>query len=171
MEEGMLTKIRARIISDRSLADLSLKMGLDEFVRVSKSEIAVGGQKRPALLSDTFEAILGAMFLDKGAEYVQDWMTEIIETHMTNYLQVDFIVDHKTFLQEIVQRTGDPLPNYECLEMKGPEHKKTFFYEVTVSIEGKSFSAIGEGQNKKTAQQVAAKVCVQILRENNIISN
>ena len=171
MEEGMLTKIRARIISDRSLAELSLKLGLDQFVRISKSELANGGQQRPALLSDTFEAILGAMFLDKGSDYVQEWLSNVIETHMSNYLEVDYIVDYKTFLQEIVQRFGEVLPEYECINMAGPEHRKLFYYKVNVRIKGQLFSADGEGQNKKSAQQMAAQICVQLLRDKKIISN
>ena len=171
MEEGMLTKIRARIISDRSLAELSLKLGLDQFVLISKSELANGGQKRPALLSDTFEAILGAMYLDKGPEYVQEWLSGVIEAHMSHYLKVDFIVDYKTFLQEIVQRFGEALPKYECVNMAGPEHSKLFYYEVNVLIKGQLFTANGQGQNKKTAQQMAARLCVELLRDKKIIIN
>ena len=64
---------------------------------VSDSEKAFNGQQRPALLADTFEAILGAMFLDKGSEYTQDWINRIIEQYMTEYLDINFIVDYKTF--------------------------------------------------------------------------
>jgi len=169
MEEGMLTKIRARIISDRSLAELSLTLGLDKYVMVSKSEQANNGQQRPALLADTFEAILGAMFLDKGAEYVQEWMSDIIETHLSHYLEVDFIVDYKTFLQEVVQRFSEPLPIYECIDMAGPEHKKLFYYKVQISLKGIVYTANGEGENKKYAQQLAARRCVEQLRLENVI--
>ena len=99
MEEGMLTKIRSRIISDRSLAKLGIQLNLHQYVLVSDSEKAFNGQQRPALLADTFEAILGAMFLDKGSEYTQDWINRIIEQYMTEYLDINFIVDYKTFLQ------------------------------------------------------------------------
>ena len=169
MEEGMLTKIRARIISDRSLAQLGRDLKLDEYVLVSDSEKAFNGQQRPALLSDTFEAILGAIFLDKGAEYTQEWFSDIIETHMSAFLDVDFIVDYKTFLQEVVQKQGGQLPKYDCYKMTGPEHKKIFHYKVSVIFNGASFSSYGEGENKKLAQQVAAKACVEALREKKLI--
>lgn len=169
MEEGMLTKIRARIISDRSLAKLGLQLKLDQFVLVSDSEKAFGGQQRPALLSDTFEAILGAVYLDKGVEYTQDWFSDIIEEYMSDYLDVDFIVDYKTFLQEIVQKYGSHLPAYDCYKMTGPEHKKMFHYKVVISLKGQTFEAIGEGENKKLAQQVAAKACVEQLRQQQLI--
>ena len=104
MEEGKLTKIRARIISDKSLASLGLDMELDKFVLVSDSEKAFNGQQRPALLSDTFEAILGAMYLDKGVDYTMEWFNSIIETHLSDYLDLDYIVDYKTYLQEQVQK-------------------------------------------------------------------
>jgi ribonuclease-3 len=145
MEEGMLTKIRSRIISDRSLARLGLALGLDHHVLVSDSERAVNGQQRPALLADTFEAILGAMFLDKGIEYTQDWINNVIETHMAPYLDINFIVDYKTHLQELV-------------------HKKVFHFKVTVRVNNEDIEAFGEGENKKLAQQVAAKACVHIIK-------
>ena len=106
LQTGMLTKIRARLISDRSLANLALMMGLDNYVLISDSEKAMDGQKRPALLSDTFEAILGALYLDRGAEIAQEWMNDIIETHLSDFLDVDHIVDYKTHLQEVVPRYG-----------------------------------------------------------------
>ena len=171
MEEGMLTKIRARIIADRSLAKLSLTMGLDKFVYISDSEKASGGQQRPALLSDTFEAILGALFLDKGAEFVQEWFSDLIEQYMTDYLEVDFIVDHKTFLQEIVQKFGEPLPQYHCVKTTGPEHRKIFHYQVLVQLKGTEVVSVGEGENKKIAQQMAARLCVQSLREQQLIDH
>ncbi|MGA0241511.1 MAG: ribonuclease III [Candidatus Marinamargulisbacteria bacterium] len=171
MEEGMLTKIRARIISDQSLAKVSLAMGLDQYVQISDSEKAVSGQLRPALLSDTFEAILAAIFLDLGIEYVQDWFNHVVETHMAEYLDEDFIVDYKTFLQERIQKYGDALPLYNCLKMTGPEHKKVFHYEVTVSINGMPLSYMGTGSNKKMAQQSAAKRCVKALQEKQLIDN
>ena len=130
MEEGMLTKIRARIISDRSLAQLGRDLKL---------------------------------------EYTQEWFSDIIETHMAVFLDVDFIVDYKTFLQEVVQKHGSQLPKYDCYKMTGPEHKKIFHYKVSVTFNGASFSSYGEGENKKLAQQVAAKACVEVLREKKLI--
>lgn len=165
MEEGMLTKIRSRIISDRSLAQLSLLLQLDHHVLVSESERAVNGQQRPALLADTFEAVLGAMFLDKGIEYTQDWMDGVIEQHMATYLDVNFIVDYKTHLQELVQKNGARLPVYECVKMSGPEHKKTFHFKVSVKVNNEEIEAFGQGENKKFAQQVAAKACVELIKQ------
>ena len=169
MEEGKLTKIRARIISDKSLAQLALTLNLDKFVLISHSERASNGHSRPSLLSDTFEAILGAMYLDQGVDVTLDWFSNLIDTYMQDYLDIDHIVDYKTFLQEKVQKIGDHLPKYECYKMTGPEHKKNFHYKVFVTIDGKAFEAIGSGQNKKTAQQVAAKACVELLQNQSLI--
>ena len=169
MEEGKLTKIRARIISDKSLSQLGLELNLDQYVMVSRSEQAVGGNTRPALLSDTFEAILGAMYLDRGVDYTMDWFGNLIDSHMSDYLDIDHIVDYKTFLQEQVQKFGEHLPNYECYKTTGPEHQKEFHFKVTVKIKGKSFEAFGKGKNKKSAQQEAAMACVVKLRHQQII--
>ena len=169
MEEGMLTKIRSRIISDRSLAKLGIQLNLHQYVLVSDSEKAFNGQQRPALLADTFEAILGAMFLDKGSEYTQDWINRIIEQYMTEYLDINFIVDYKTFLQEVIQKHGKGLPVYECFKMTGPEHKKIFHYKVTVIIGSDEFISYGQGDNKKIAQQDAAKSCVAELKKKQFV--
>lgn len=169
MEEGMLTKIRARLISDRSLASLALSMGLDNYVLISDSEKAMDGQKRPALLSDTFEAILGALYLDKGADIAQEWMNDIIETHLSDFLDVDHIVDYKTHLQELVQQFGEQLPKYTCIKTSGPEHRKQFHYSVNISINGTEISADGQGNNKKIAQQIAARACVEQLKASGLI--
>ena len=171
MEEGMLTKIRARLISDRSLANLALTMGLDHFVLISDSEKAMEGQKRPALLSDTFEAILGALYLDKGAEVAQEWMNDIIETHLSDFLDIDHIVDYKTYLQEVVQQFGEQLPKYDCVKTSGPEHRKQFHYSVTVTVNRISVTSHGHGNNKKLAQQVAARACVDELRAKGLIQS
>ncbi len=169
MEEGMLTKIRSRIISDRSLAKLALELNLDQFVRVSDSEKAFNGQQRPALLADTFEAILGAMFLDKGIEYTQEWFGDIVEQHMSAYLDIDYIVDYKTFLQEVLQKHGSSLPDYDCYKTTGPEHNKVFHFKVTVTLFDQEYVAFGEGENKKVSQQHAARACVQQLKDQNVI--
>jgi ribonuclease III len=169
MEEGKLTKIRARIISDRSLASVALVLNLDRFVFISDSEKAFDGHQRPSLLSDTFEAILGALYLDKGIDYTLDWMQHIIEDNMVEYLDLDVIVDYKTFLQEQVQKYGSKLPLYECVKMTGPEHKKVFHFSVSVKLNGQDIEAKGEGENKKIAQQAAAKACVDILTEKKLI--
>ncbi len=169
MEEGKLTKIRARIISDRSLAKLGLEMELDKFVRVSESEKAFNGQQRPALLADTFEAILGAMYLDKGVEYTMEWFNSVVETHLSEYLDLEFIVDFKTYLQEQVQKFGSDLPLYECYKMEGPEHKKKFFYKVIVVIKNQTIESYGEGFDKKSAQQQAAEQCVEKIKDLNLI--
>ena len=154
MEEGKLTKIRARIISDKSLAVLATKLKLYDFVLISDSEKSIGGERRAALLANTFEAILGAMYFDRGVDYTVEWFSRLIDKYMSDYLDIDHIVDYKTYLQEQVQRLSDCLPVYECLYTSGPEHKKVFYYQVQVEINQQHFSADGHGDSKKEAQQV-----------------
>ncbi len=169
MEEGVLTKIRSRIISDQTLAQLGFTMGLDHYVQVSDSERTMGGHQRPALLADTFEAIIGALFLDRGADYTQDWVSAIIQTHLADYLNLDHIVDYKTYLQETVQKLGAVLPQYQCTQVQGPEHQKIFTYTVQVSVSGHAIRAVGEGCSKKVAQQQAAEHCVKQMRAAGIV--
>ena len=169
MEEGVLTKIRSRIISDRALSELALKMGLDQYVLISDSERGMGGETRPSLLANTLEAIIGALYLDKGADITLEWFSELIETHFSAYLELDCIVDYKTYLQEIVQRLGQTLPKYDCIQTDGPEHQKTFKFLVTVQVKGHHIVYEGMGRNKKIAQQEAAKGCVMKIRALNLL--
>lgn len=166
LEEGKLTKIRARIISDRSLATIGKSLNVHQHVRVSDSERAVHGHKRDALLANVMEALLGAMCLDQSMEACFDWFKGIIETYMVHLLDINHIVDYKTYLQELVQSQGNPLPNYELKKTIGPEHDKQFSVEVSVIFNDQPFSAIGIGRTKKYAQQQAATHCVELIKNN-----
>ena len=110
-------------------------------------------------------------FLDRGPEVAQEWMNDIIETHLSDFLNVDHIVDYKTHLQEIVQQYGESLPKYQCIKTTGPEHRKQFHYSVDVTINGQSVLADGHGNNKKLAQQVAAKACVDQLKSVALLTS
>ena len=98
-----------------------------------------------------------------------DWFNAIIDKHMVEYLDIDCIVDYKTFLQEQVQKYGVDLPIYECYKMTGPEHKKLFHYKVNIQIKGLEFESFGKAYDKKSAQQIAAKECVQLLKKKKLI--
>ena len=169
MAEGMLTKIRARLISDKSLAKVGVALNLPDFVFISDSERAIDGQYRSALLANSLEAILGAMCFDKGVDYTSQWFAMIIDGHMADYLNIDNIVDYKTFLQEKVQKNSDSLPEYRCYKTSGPEHKKVFHYQVKVMINDEEIVSKGHGESKKDAQQMAAQACVERLQKKGLI--
>lgn len=156
--EGKLSKTRASMVCEPSLAICARKMGLGELIFFGKGEEAAGGREKDSILSDVVEAILGAVFLDGGTKpskaYVHKHILEVLDSD-------DLFVDYKTKLQEWLQKQGhnDP-PVYQVISESGPEHDKIF--EVRVSFADKVL-AVGKGRTKKAASQDAALHAVQSL--------
>jgi len=152
-EEGYLTALRANIVNTVSLAEIAKKLDLGSILFVSKGEEESGGRTNGSLLADTVEAIIGAIFIDRGIgdaeEFIKENLLIDVETRATQPLK-----DFKSRLQELVQSQSLPTPKYQVVEESGPDHDKKFVIEVTVS--GKSWGK-GEGKSKATAEQEAAK--------------
>ena len=152
-EEGYLTALRANIVNTVSLAEIAKKLDLGSILFVSKGEEESGGRTNGSLLADTVEAIIGAIFIDRGITDAEDFIKENllidVEARATQPLK-----DFKSRLQELVQSQSLPTPKYQVVEESGPDHDKKFVIEVTVS--GKSWGK-GEGKSKATAEQEAAK--------------
>lgn len=160
--EGELTAYRASLVKTTSLASIATKLKFGEKIRLSKGEEMSGGRQNPSLLADTFEAVIGAIYLDKGYPEVVSFLT----THL--FPDIDFIIENKLFkdfkssLQEQVQAKGSSSPEYEVLEETGPDHSKIF--TVGVRVNG-VIIASGQGHSKQEAQQVAAKYALEKLSQ------
>ena len=150
--EGKLTKLRAAIVCEESLAKFAKECRFDQSIRLGKGEEHSGGRNRPALLCDLFEAFLGALYLDQGFEAVETFLEKVV---FPKILAGAFSheMDHKTRLQEVLQRSGDVLIDYRLIKEKGPTHERQFWTQVYFNGE-----KIGEGQgkSKKLAEQAAA---------------
>lgn len=159
--EGGLTKKRAAMVCEPSLAYCARSMNLGKYIFFGKGEEGAGGRERDSILADVTEAILGAIYLDAGIEAAREYTN----THILNYLkEQQLFVDSKTFLQEMVQH----LPNsekleYVLIEESGPEHDKTFVMEARI---GNRVLSTGKGKTKKTAQQRAAYEAIKMLQNN-----
>ena len=152
-EEGYLTALRANIVNTVSLALLAKKINLGELIYLSKGEEESGGRANPSLLADTLEAIIGAIFTDRGVDAAQ----EFIEKNLINNIEERIkepLKDHKSRLQEMVQGKGLPAPKYQVISEVGPDHSKGFIVEVLVG--GVPWGR-GEGKSKSTVQQEAAR--------------
>lgn len=158
--EGELSKLRATIVREESLADFSRRCGFDRYVKLGKGEEKTGGRQRAAILADLFEAFLGALLLDKGIETVEAFLEEVViaQVEQGNYAQV---TDHKTALQEVLQVSGDVAISYQVVDETGPAHDKLFV--VAVSVDGQQL-AQGQGKSKKLAEQAAAKGALTALK-------
>lgn len=149
-EEGVLSKIKANLVSRKNLYFWAKQMNLGKFMLLGQGEIASGGRERASILSNAVEALLGAVYLDGGFVEVSK---VILAWFKTQKIEVD-LQDYKSVLQEYLQKSGKSVPDYEIVETIGPEHDKIF--TAVVYEQGKELGR-GKGHNKKSAHQDAAK--------------
>ncbi len=158
--EGELTNLRAHIVKTKSLAEASKKLNLGQYLLLSKGEMLSGGRENPQLLANTYEALLGAVFLDQGFESAKKLIEQTLLPLFEKELKLGPPKDAKSNLQEVVQQKFKQSPNYKILETMGPDHAKQF--SVAVYVEGKEFGR-GKGNSKQIAEEQAAKQALQRL--------
>ena len=158
--EGELTKIRSLIVCENSLYEIGKKLNLGYFIRISKGEELTGGRERVSIIADAVEALLAAIYLDKGLEFVKDYILghfkEIIDKAINN----DIVLDYKTKLQEEMQKAGEVTIVYELLKYEGPPHRRKFY--TSVIVEDKELGQ-GDGYSNKESEQNAAKEALKSL--------
>lgn len=152
--EGILTSFRSALVKRQMLARVAKQLGLGLQLKMSRGEEQMGGRENPALLENTFEAVVGALFRDQGFEPCYQFLANELFTHFDEIMAKNLHRDHKSQLQETVQAESKPTPTYETLEESGPDHQKTFTVAVNV---GKERLGIGVGKSKQEASQMAAK--------------
>ncbi len=150
MPEGEMTKTRASMVCEPSLAFCAADLELGQFLLLGKGEESTGGRKRDSITSDVMEAVIGAIFLDGGMEPAQKFINRFV---LSDLEDKQLFYDSKTNLQELVQGTLKQEIHYKPVGEYGPEHDKTFMVEV--HINGEKVGA-GEGRTKKAAEQKAA---------------
>ncbi|MFH1874892.1 MAG: ribonuclease III [Pseudomonadota bacterium] len=162
--EGELSKLRAAIVNESELANMARMIQLGDFMYVGKGEDRTGGRDKPSLLSDAYEAVLGAIYLDRGYDkaynFVQKHFKEVIKSTEGK----GFKKDYKTRLQEVAQSKFRAVPRYKLVDQKGPDHQKTFV--ISLYIKDDLFGT-GQGLSKKAAEQDAAKQALERLSCNN----
>jgi ribonuclease III len=152
--EGNLTKKKGLLVSREVLAQCAERMGLGDFVLLSDAEREAGGSGRSSILSDTFEAVIGAVYLDSGLGEARRFARLQLLAHAGAILEDQSLSNHKSLLQELVQARFKTHPRYRVVSEAGPDHQKMF--SVEVSIRGRILGH-GGGRNKKEAEQAAAK--------------
>ncbi|HWL65341.1 MAG TPA: ribonuclease III [Actinomycetota bacterium] len=152
LSEGEMARLRASVVNTHALAEIAADLGLDERMRLGKGEEASGGRLKASLLANVFEAVVGAIYLDKGLAEVARRLTPIFDPPIEASMMSSSRYDAKTALQEVaVRRTGE-LPDYRVAS-SGPDHDKRFVAHVFV--DGEEFGS-GSGRSKKEAEQHAA---------------
>lgn len=160
LPEGRLTDLRKSVVNATALAALAREVGLGDAVLLGKGEAAAGGNDKTSILSDAFEAVIGAVYLDGGADEAYRVVERLLLPAMTAALPNIDRLDAKTVLQELAARLGHDAPVYS-VESVGPDHDKTF--TATVVIGG--VSGVGVGRSKKAAEQIAADTAARLLEQ------
>jgi len=161
-DEGKLSKIRASLVNEAGFDKLARALKLGDYILLSNAEDNNGGREKPSLLSNAFEAIIGAIYLEAGLKTVEMIAIKLIEANHVEISLDSLFCDFKTTLQELTQARFGMTPEYKVISSRGPDHLKEF--EVGVFIQDKEY-ARAVGKSKKIAQQEAAKEAVTLLNE------
>ena len=155
-DEGYMSKLRASVVSEQPLYKLSKRHNLDKFMLMGHGEISEHGMEKPSLLSDCFEAVVAAIYLDGGFEKAKKWVNSIITKDVYNDDDIK-ACDYKSKLYEMLAKNGKNI-SFKVISENGPVHDRIF--EVGVYINGK-LSGTGKGTTKKSAEQEASKKCLE----------
>ena len=161
-DEGKLSKIRASLVNENGFNKLANVLELGKYIFLSNAEENNEGRTKPSLLSNAFEALMGAIYLEAGLGEVQKIVIALLEANYEEISLDSLFRDYKTTLQELTQARFSMTPEYRLVGSSGPDHKKEF--EVAVIIEGKEY-ARALGKSKKVAQQEAAFIAIEILQK------
>lgn len=162
--EGELSKLRASLVNEKSFEKLARLLHLGEHIYISLAEENNCGREKSSLLSNAFEALIGALYLEAGLEKARSLAIELLEEAYPKIDMDAIFRDHKTTLQELTQAHYGVTPEYRLVRSFGPDHKKEF--EIAVSIKGNDL-ALASGKSKKEAQQKAAMIALEILKKEH----
>jgi ribonuclease-3 len=158
--EGELSKMRAAIVNESKLADMARGIKLGEFLYLGKGEDRTGGRDKPSILSDAYEAVLGAVYLDRGFVRADRMVRRHFKDVIIETGDVGFVKDYKTRLQEESQGRFRTVPKYRLSSQSGPDHAKKFVIHLYINDE---LYGVGEGMSKKAAEQDAARQALERL--------
>ena len=162
-QEGDLTGIRSALVRQETLSLFAERLRMGEFLRLGRGEETSGGRTRPVTLCATFEAVVGAIYLDRGMRAVKAFLLPLIESELGHIEAANLSKDAKSRLQEWAQTTVGATPRYKAVREIGPDHAKVFIMQV--SIAGTA-CGVGKGRSKQTAAQEAAAMGLFRLRQD-----
>ena len=157
LPEGEMTKLRASTVCEDSLFTFAKELDLGSYLLLGKGEIRTRGNERPSILSDAFESVIAAIYLDGGFEEAKKFVLRFIKNAIITKPKFH---DYKTALQEIIQKNHDEHISYVLVGESGPDHDKSFEVEVHLNS---NIIGSGKGRSKKTAEQEAAKSALQLM--------
>jgi ribonuclease III len=159
--EGQLSRLRASVVNEQPLAELARKFNLGDYLLLGKGELSTGGRTKNSLLSNTFEAVIAAVYVDSGFERTAEFIREIFEPLIEEGRAAPSR-DYKTALQEMSQNRFRGLPRYTLIGEEGPDHEKIFSVRLSLAD---AVETTGSGKSKKEAEQQAAKAAIEMLEK------
>jgi len=160
--EGVLSRLRASLVNQGALADLARKHNIGDYLILGSGELKSGGYRRDSILSDAFEAIIGALFKDQGIEICRQWVQDMFRDKFDSLSLDNWQKDPKTQLQELMQSKKLDLPEYTLMTMSGLPHEQTFKVKCTIDLTNQC--TIGKGVSRKKAEQDAAEQMLILLK-------
>ena len=161
-EEGDLSRLRASLVRESTLADIAVELDLQPLIKLGPGELRSGGFRRRSIQADIVEALIGAVFLDAGFEAARAVVLKLFNSRLDNLPDAESLKDAKTQLQEILQGQGRPLPQYETLKSEGPAHKQVF--TVRCQLDDGSMFYDATGSSRRKAEQNAARAMIDRMR-------
>lgn len=165
MDEGQLTRIKAISVSEPVLHSVAKKLGLGQYLLLGKGEERTGGRNRPSVLADAFEALVGAMFLDRDLKTTSEFVLKHLKSRIKMIERDRLILDFKSRLQELTQSRYHLVPTYHIVQTVGPDHAKTFVSEVRIN---NITIGRGKGHSRKEAEQEAARAALKKLLKGTV---
>jgi len=161
-DEGELSRRRSSLISRNTLCEISLSLGLNEYLLLGKGERISSGDKKSSILCSLFEAVVGAIYMDGGLESARKFINKVFKKHFSEMLEISSfkVLDNKSYFQEKIQHLYKKTPSYMILETWGLEHDK--YFKVGVFINGKKITE-AVGKSKKEAEKLAAGKAIEIM--------
>jgi ribonuclease-3 len=163
--EGVLSRLRASLVNQSSLADLARKHQLGDYLQLGSGELKSGGFRRDSILSDALEAIMGALFKDQGIAACQQWIGQLFADKLKSLSLDNWQKDPKTQLQELMQSKKLELPEYTLMTMSGLAHEQTFQVKCTIPLIADA--CVGSGVTRKKAEQSAAEQMLELLNKGS----
>ncbi len=161
-DEGKLSKMRASLVNESSFTELANTLQLGTFIFLSNAEENNDGRSKSSLLSNAFEAVMGAIYLEAGLQTVANIAVKLLEENYQEISLESLFKDYKTSLQELTQAHFGVTPEYKLISSKGPDHQKEF--EIALYIDAKRYAS-ASGKSKKIAQQEAAEIALKKLKK------
>ena len=163
IDEGDLSRLRAQLVKESSLSGIATSIGLGDFIRLGEGELKSAGWRRPSILADTFEAIIGAIYFDGGIEPTHQFILRFFEKQLNEIDPKLIQKDPKTLLQELLQSKKSDLPIYTVISIEGEAHSQTFTIECI--IKKSNIKTQGIGNSRRIAEQEAASKAYQLMLE------